>query len=384
MSPKSKVQSPKSIIIDARIRRSSTGRYVDRLIEHLQNIDTENHYTVLTQPTDDWQPVAQNFRRADAPYGQFSFSPLQQIKFAKQLKKLKPDLVHFPMNQQPVFYRGIVVTSTMDLTMLRFTRPGKTPLPIFWLKMIGYKYLFRSSVNKSKAIITISEFVKNDLEHHYPDSVGKITVTYCASEPPVPETAIFPTVLASKFHLQSSTFQFLLHVGSPFPHKNIERLIEAFEILVTERPELKLVLAGKREHYFEQLQKQIDASPARDNIVVTGFIPDAQLKWLYQNASVYVLPSLSEGFGLPGLEAMAHGCPVVSSNATCLPEVYEDAAHYFDPLSTQDMAIKINEVLTDESLRSQLIANGHQQLKKYSWPRMAQQTLKVYEQVLGK
>src|SRR3982750_1610367 len=97
------------------------------------------------------------------------------------------------------------------------------------------------------------------------------------------------------------------------------------------------------------------------------------------NSAAYVFPSLSEGFGLPGLEAMIHGAPVISSGATCLPEVYGDAAHYFDPKSTNAMAIKINDVLSKASLRAQLIQKGRIRANKFSWKRMAQQTLKIYE-----
>ena len=354
---------------------ADTGRYVDRLIEHLQVLDSDNRYTILVQPDDPWQPKAANFTRVNAPYPQFSFNPLDQLRFAHQLRQLKPDLVHFPMNQQPVFYSGAIVTSTMDLTMLRFTRPGKASLPIFWLKMLGYRFLFRSSVKKSKAIITISEFVKKDLERHYAAARGKVTVTYCASEPRLSGDVQQPNAI---------TKPFIMHVGSPFPHKNIERLIRAFEVLILTRPDLKLVLVGKKEHYFEQLEKHIKTSPAHDNIVLTGFIGDEKLKWLYENAEAYVLPSLSEGFGLPGLEAMVHGCPVVSSNATCLPEVYGDAAQYFDPLNVQDIAAKISTALTDPVLGSKLVKRGYEQIKKYSWARMATQTLEVYNQVLGK
>lgn len=115
----------------------------------------------------------------------------------------------------------------------------------------------------------------------------------------------------------------------------------------------------------------------------TGFVEDEELNWLYQNTSAYVFASLSEGFGLPGLEAMIQGAPVVSSNATCLPEVYGDAAHYFNPLDTDDMAEKINDVLTNPSLRQKLIQNGKVQAKKYSWEKMAKETLLHYKKALG-
>ena len=113
------------------------------------------------------------------------------------------------------------------------------------------------------------------------------------------------------------------------------------------------------------------------------WVSDAQLKWLYQNCLAYVFPSLSEGFGLPGLEAMLEGSPVVSSDATCLPEIYGNAAHYFDPYDIKDMATKINSVLTNKKLRDRLIETGKSQVKKYSWKKMAEQTLEVYNSVLN-
>ena len=367
-------QQPKHIVIDNRIRRASTGRYSDRLVEHLQVIDHDNQYTVLLQPDDPWQPTAPNFKVAYSPYAQFSLNPLEQIGFARQLYKLRADLVHFPMNSQPLLYFKPVVTSTLDLTMLRFTRPGKTPLPIFWIKMLAYRFLFWYSNKKSKAVITISNYVKDDLAEHYPSARAKTFNTYCASEPPLPGQAQPPAGINPPF---------LLYVGSPFPHKNLPKLVEAFELLAPNYSDLRLVLVGKKEQYYERLEKFVSSTSVAGRVTITGFLPDESLKWLYQNAEAYVFPSLSEGFGLPGLEAMVHGCPVISSNATCLPEIYGDSAHYFDPEDIDDMALKISEVLDNPGLRSDLIKKGSQQVKKYSWRRMAEQTLEVYKQVLG-
>jgi glycosyltransferase involved in cell wall biosynthesis len=148
-------------------------------------------------------------------------------------------------------------------------------------------------------------------------------------------------------------------------------------------PNLQLVLAGKKEYYFEQLERWAQSNPYIDDILFTGFIPDLELKWLYEHAEAYVLPSESEGFGLPGLEAMAHGCPLVSSNATCLPEIYGDAAQYFDPLNVPDMAAQVGKVLGDLKLRKELVKRGHKRLEKFSWETMAQQTISVYNDVLG-
>jgi glycosyltransferase involved in cell wall biosynthesis len=110
-------------------------------------------------------------------------------------------------------------------------------------------------------------------------------------------------------------------------------------------------------------------------------VSDSELKWLYQHASAYVLPSQSEGFGLPGLEAMSHGCPLISSNATCLPEVYGDAATYFNPLDINAMSKAISSVITDQVLRNKLTERGYERLKLYSWEKMARETLEVYESV---
>jgi glycosyltransferase involved in cell wall biosynthesis len=215
--------------------------------------------------------------------------------------------------------------------------------------------------------------VADDLSQLHPFAHKKITVTLESSEPPLP---------VKGQPLRDASKPFIFHLGSPFPHKNIENLIRAFEKLAGQYPDLQLILPGKKEFYFAQLQKQIDASPVRDRILVPGFVSDEELKWLYTNAAAYVLPSLSEGFGLPGLEAMAHGCPLVSSDATCLPEVYGKAAHFFNPEDPIDMAQKISEVISNEKLRQDLIKKGSEQIKKFSWELMAEQTLAVYRSVL--
>ena len=361
------------IVIDARNRRASTGRYTDRLIQHLQIIDTVNRYTILVQPDDEWKSTNPNFSAVPCRFQQFSFNPLDQIKFSRQIYSLKPDLVHFTMTQQPLFYFGNIVTTTHDLTMLRFTRPSRFPA---WLHAIGmglYRFLFWWAHKKSKKIIVPTNFVANDLADYQPFTKSKIVVTYESTEPPM---AVAASPLAGVGN------PFIFHVGAPLPHKNIERLIQAFNILKQTHPDLQLVLPGKiKDVFLADLNTWIATSPHKDSIVVPGFISDPELKWLYENAECYTLPALSEGFGLPGLEAMAHNCALVSSNATCLPEVYGDAAHFFDPLSVDDMAQKIGEVLDDPQLRKDLIAKGQEQITKYSWRRMAEQTLAVYKGV---
>jgi glycosyltransferase involved in cell wall biosynthesis len=368
--------TPKHIVIDARIRRSSTGRYVDRLIAHLQQIDTTNRYTILLQPDDPLEPTAKNFSKVPCPYPQFSFNPIHDVRFTRLLKSLKPDLVHFSMSQQPVSYFGNIVTTTHDLTMIRFTKPGKNPLIIFWLKAFGYRFLLKWSHKKSRKIIVPTNYVRNDLANYQPFTKSKIITIYEASE----EANL--SELSRPADIPEGQTKFVLYVGNAFPHKNPERLVEAFKKIHDADSEVRLYFVGKKEFYYNELEKYIVRTGATEFIHILGFVSDAELAWLYKNASCYVFPSLSEGFGLPGLEAMAHGCPVVSSDATCLPEVYGDAAHYFSPEDVDDMARAISEVLESKPLQKELVSKGYEQLKKYSWQKMAQETRKVYNECI--
>ncbi|MBW3569330.1 glycosyltransferase family 4 protein [Candidatus Parcubacteria bacterium] len=372
----------KHIVIDARIRRSSTGRYADRLIEHLQKFDKKNKYTVLLAPGDAWSPTRRNFSTAVCRYKQFSFNPLEQFGFAWQLYRLKPDLVHFTMTQQPVLYFGKNVTTTHDLTMLRYSKPGRLPKWLHRVRMRAYRFLLWQSHRKAKIILVPSEYVGIEVKKHHLFVGRKIRVTLEASEPPVAEKAKSPEVL--KPYLQSTNYElrFLLYVGSAFPHKNLKRLIKGFQTVREKQPDLQLVLAGKREQHSNRLEKWAEKNDLSENVIFTGFVSEPELKWLYENALAYVFPSLSEGFGLPGLEAMAHDCPVVSSDATCLPEIYGDAAHYFNPKSEHDIADAIKKVINNEKFRKDLIKKGRKQVNKYSWQKMAAQTLQTYEEAL--
>ncbi len=360
----------KHIVIDARNRRSGTGRYTDRLIENLQKLDKENRYTILVEAGDIWKPRNQNFRTHTANFQQFSFNPIDQVAFARLLYSLKPDLVHFTMTQQPLLYFGNIVTTTHDLTMLKYTRPSRFPK---WLHEIGtglYRFLFWQSHKKSKKIIVPSKFVAKELAKYQPFTSNRTVVTYEASDPPIK---------AKPMAVKGAISPFILHVGSPFPHKNLERLIKAFDEVKKTQPKLRLILPGKLKKQFRKdMRAWVNASPNKADIITPGHVNDAELKWLYTHAELYVLPSLSEGFGLPGLEAMAHGCPLIASDNTCLPEIYGKAALYFNPFEAQEIATKTEKVLTSKTIQKKLAANGKARIKKYSWVKLAKETLDVY------
>jgi glycosyltransferase involved in cell wall biosynthesis len=363
----------KHIVIDARIRRSSTGRYVDQLVEHLQDIDTYHRYTILVAPDDAWKMKAKNFHPLPCPFPQFSWNPLHEIRFAWQLYRLKPDLVHFSMAQQPLLYFGKIVTTTHDLTMFQFVRRGSTPRPIFWLKMRFYHFLVWWSHHKSGRIIVPTNTTAKEVADFHPFTKKKLVVTYEAVG--IPEN-IRPQ------QPKGITGDFILYLGTAFPHKNLLRLVEAFDVVQAKHPDLKLVLVGKKEKHYQALEQAIRNHSSAKNIIITGFLPDAEARWAYRHCSVFVQPSLAEGWGLPALEAMANGAPVVSSNASVMPEVYGDAAHYCNPHDPRDIARKIEDVLGNKKLRQQLIETGKQQVKKYSWKQMAQETLTAYKALI--
>ena len=360
------------IVIDARQLKTSTGRYMERLLHYLQELDNENSYTILLKPKDfdEWQPTNRRFHKLACPYKEFTFN--EQLGLLAQVHETKPDLVHFGMIQQPIFYFGHVVTTMHDLTTARFGNPSKNKI-IFAIKQLVYKLVIKVVATKSKVIITPSEFVKNDLAKFARINSRKIVVTYEGSDK-ISEASEPITELQDK--------KFIFYIGRPTPHKNLYRLITSFAELKKDNPDLILVLAGKKDANYKKIAKWVE-DKAIEDVVFTGFISDGQLRWMYENTQAYVFPSLSEGFGLPGLEAMRHGAPVISSNATCLPEIYGDAAVYFDPMDVEDMTLKINSVLKSSVKAKNLVEKGFEQVKNYSWKKMAQETLDIYNLILN-
>ena len=360
------------IVIDARESGSSTGRYVDELIRYLHKLAPAHEFIILTK-SERLPFMAQtvpNFKAVAADYKEFTFA--EQLGLKKLIESQQPDLVFFPAAQQPVWYRGKVVTTIQDLTTVRFRNPEKNPL-VFWLKLQVYKWVIKQVTRKSTAVITPSQFVKDDTAQFTGIDPSKITVTYEAAD-------VFADVPQPIDNFVGKDF--IMFNGRPLPHKNLRRVIEAFAVLSVQYPNLYLMLAGKKNSSQVGYVALADKLGIGDKVILTDWITDGQLKWAMQHTKAYIYASLSEGFGLPPLEAMLYGAPVVSSNATCMPEVLGDAVHYFNPTDVHDMATKIAEVLDDPVLREELIEKGAKQVKKYSWKHMAEQTLVVFEKAL--
>lgn len=370
------MKNKKHIVIDARIRTLSTGRPVTFLLEHLQVLDKENRYTVLINKNDSWKPTNKNFSIKHIRFKVFSFNPLIQFFYSIQLYKLKADLVHFTFTgMQPFLYFGKQTTFTHDLTMLNIEhiKTGKYPNLVLKIGIIGFRYLLWFSHRISKEIIVPTQYVSNDVKKYHTFTRKKITITYESGE------SHLNSLTKKSFDIKDP---FILTVGLFAPNKNIKRLISAFEILKENHQELKLVLVGRIGAYSEKLIEWAKNKAIYEHIIFTSYIADEELKWLYKNAEVYVFPSLAEGFGLTTLEAMSLGCPVLSSDATCLPEVNGKGALYFNPLDIYDITNKIELVLSDGNLRDGLIKKGYENSKRFSWEKMSKETLDVFNRFL--
>jgi glycosyltransferase involved in cell wall biosynthesis len=362
----------KKIVIDARESGTSTGRYIDNLIKYLHEFNPPYEIVLLAKNhrIGYLKKIAPKFKVMESNFKEFTFA--EQLGLLKQIMGLKPDLVHFGAIHQPVLYRGESVTTVHDLTTARFRNPTKNWL-IFTIKQNIYKWVIKRVAHNSTAIVTPTEYVKNDLASYAKISDRKITVTYEAAEDLSGKAEPIAGIAGKDF---------IMFNGRPHPHKNLYRVIEAYGLARGKYPNLLLVIAGKKDASFKSYTSFVNKLGLEDSVIFTGYIPDAQLKWAMENTQAYIWASLSEGFGLPPLEAMHYGAPVVSSDATCMPEVLGNAAHYFNPTDVNDMSEKIIDVLSSPKLRQSLIEKGKNQVKKYSWKRMAEQTLEVYKQVL--
>lgn len=359
------------IAIDARAIKSSTGTVLQMLLPHLQRLDTQRRYTIIMKERDRgfWTPDAPNFTTAFVDVEDYSIGV--QTRLLLLLRTLKPDLTWFFMPEQPLLYRGRAVTMFHDFTMQKTPPSGTGRRWRSYLKMPVGRFAFWAAARKSVLINCPSEYTRQELLARYGTDPAKVRTIYNGAEVEVPDPVPYPHPFA----------RFLLYVGQHGWHKNIPRLCQAHQKLLQQHPDLGLILVGKIDSWVQRTKHWCEAQNLR-NIHFTGFLPDSQRDWLYGQAAAYVFPSLAEGFGLPGIEAMMRGAPVVSSNATCLPEIYGNAARYFDPEDVDEMALVINGVLSDSTLRMTMIERGFVQAKQYSYERMAREMLSLFDEAI--
>lgn len=361
------------IVIDGRMwSESGVGRYIRNLVLELQKLDTQNVFSILLLKKDfEKLNFENNFKKVLADFRWYGIK--EQIKLPKILKNLNADLVHFPHFNVPIFYHGKFIVTVHDLIHQHFSFARSTthgPL-VFKIKQFGYKKVFQSALKQSQKILVPSNFIKKQLIIDWGVDEKRITVTYEAVDNKL-------LTIENKRPINKLDEPYIFYVGNAHPHKNVEGLVKAFLKLKEKYPNLKLVLAGHDHYFWQRIQKEYQ----NEDIIYRGYVSDEELVSLYKNAKAFVMPSLEEGFGIPLLEAFALGCPVVSSHAGSLSEVGGHAAIYFDPSSADDMAEKISRVLDGENLRKELIKKGLKRYKQFSWKKLAEKTLEVYEQCM--
>jgi glycosyltransferase involved in cell wall biosynthesis len=251
-------------------------------------------------------------------------------------------------------------------------------------KSLNYWYLNATMpmyCRRAHAIITVSESSKRDIVAHYDIAPERVTVVYEAAAPEFLCGSQAAMEHARKRYALPE--HFLIHVGTIEPRKNLSRLIEALHLLRERGLEIPLVVVGAKGWLYNQLFRRLKELEIGDNILFPGYVAANDLPALYSAATAAVMPSVYEGFGLPVLEAMACGIPVISSDTSSLPELGGEAAFYFDPYDLGGMVDAIRAVWTDADLRADMTLRGLEQAAKFSWQRAADETLRVYEDVLG-
>ncbi|MFC1711449.1 glycosyltransferase family 4 protein [Patescibacteria group bacterium] len=377
------------ILIDCRFwgpEHTGLGRYTKNLVLNLLNIDKKNVYYLLLNRSNTSLPELTNKKAEIISINIPHYSLHEQIQIPKILSKINPDLVHFPHFNVPLMYKGKFVVTIHDL--IKHESKGmetttRSPF-LYYLKYLSYKQIFKKAVYGSEKIITPTKAIKKQLSTYYPKIDKKTKSIYEGVAKKLGKTvkASPPSKILKEFNLDSP---YLLYVGNIYPHKNIRRLILALKLLNKselgkKNKHLKLVVISSRDVFWQRLFQTVKEFQAESFVVLPGFVKDNDLKMFYQHARSFINPSLMEGFGLPGLEAMSLGCPVVCSNIPVFKEVYGSAALYFNPESMDDIKRKILKMYNlSLQERKKLHSVGLLQAKKYSWVKCAQETLKVYE-----
>lgn len=369
------------IAIDAHSVGASLGgneTYATNLIEALAEIDQANHYTLyvtkqsaLDRFINRWPNFSVKLTLPHTPVVRIP------LTLSRELRRHPVDLLHVQYTAPP-FPRCPVVTTIHDLA---FEHLPETFNRRSWMQL---RITVRRTARTAAHVITLSEFSRQDISQTYGISPERITVTPVAAAArfgPVTNGAALETV-RRQFGIERS---YILSLGSIQPRKNLVRLIRAYGSLRQSHAEAalpQLVIAGKRGWLEAETVRAAQTSPWSRDILFTGYVPDEELPALYSGALCFVYPSYFEGFGLPVLEAMQCGVPVIAGNLTSLPEVVQDAGVLVDPFDEQAFTTAMARMIEDSSHRSRLSAGGLERAKVFKWNQTARLTLEVYKQVI--
>ncbi len=368
------------VAIDARkLHDFGIGTYIRNVLRHLARIDSQTEYVLLCHQADMGvaPTLGPNFRTVLEPSGNYSLR--EQFRIPVAVRRERPDLFHAPHYVLPPLVPTRAVVTIHDCIHLMF--------PQYLPNRAAYAYARASmwaAARRADAILTVSEASKRDILHFFNVPAEKIVVVHNAIDerfwvPPEDEDV---ARVRERYQL---THRFVLYAGNIKPHKNLVRLIEAFaQVRQGEDDDLKLLIIGDQISKLPALRLAVHRLKLHKHVRFLGYLPDETLAVLYRLAAVFVFPSLYEGFGLPPLEAMASGTPVVTSNTSSLPEVAGDAAVLVDPYEVESIVDGIRRVLTDDTLATTLRQKGPLRAREFSWERSVRKTQELYEAVGGR
>ena len=350
------------------------GRYTHELVENFIKLNSQlknPHELILFFN----EPEYKDFHCPDHTHkilvNAKHYSIDEQFSFLKKLNAAHLDLVHFPHFNVPVLYSKPYIVTIHDLTLSMF--PGQKMTK--WYHRVGYNLTIKNAVKKAKKIIAVSENTKKDLIKMLGVSEQKITVIYNGV---TPEFKVIPEYKKEKIT------PFLLYAGVWRSHKNLPRLIEAFHLLKSKNSELKdlkLIITGKPDPHYPEVKRTVRFLGLENDVKFPGLVSEQELIKLYNQAKIFVFPSLYEGFGLPPLEAMSCGTPVAAADSSSIPEICgANNAVFFDPHDVNSIAETILSLYKNNDLQQKLIKNGLAHAAKFSWETAAKQTWKLINQ----
>jgi glycosyltransferase involved in cell wall biosynthesis len=372
---------PLHIVLDARrIRDFGIGTYIRSLVHALGDVDTANRYTLISAP-DDARTLAglpENFSPAifsgrDSDY-------TDHLAFPMFLRGLSPDLVHIPLNRVPLLMMRPYVVTIHDLANLLYEEKPSS------VRMQLRRFRFRRGLARANRVIAVSEATKRDVEVAMRIPGYRIRRVYNAPDPGflvrrAPGDNAEQLRILDRYQIN---YPYLLYAGNIRRHKNVPRLVEAFAVVreqLANHPiykDLRLVIIGDTISQYPAVRQAVIKSRIEPVVRFLGFVPFEALRCFYEFAAAFVFPSRYEGFGLPPLEAMACGTPVVASGVSSLPEVVGDAAVLVNPENVFDIARGIRDILLDDNLRADLIRRGREQASRFSWERTAREVRDIY------
>jgi glycosyltransferase involved in cell wall biosynthesis len=359
------------------------GTYIRNIVNQLARLDRDSHYLLIGQRNhlEQFDPLPENFELLEYPHEPGTLWTHLHLPWL--LRRRRVDILHMPWFYCPAIVPARLVLTVHDLSDVLAPPAGAAP-PV----QTGRLFFANRAVRRADHIFAVSQSSKRDLARTFHIPENKIGVVYNAVDERFLNEPL-PADADRILERHAVDGPYVLYAGNIKPQKNLPRLIEAFAVAkaeLSDHPEfaqLKLLVIGEALQRHSDLRRAVVRSRVREDVRFLGFVPLPVLRVFYARARAFLFPSLYEGFGLPPLEAMAHGTPVLTSNVSSLPELFYGAALLVNPENVFEIARGIRQILTDQELRENLIRCGHERVRRYSWQRAAQIVRQTYDAVLS-